>query len=91
MERAFKKIKLEEEVQGNKGPSFLPISEASDWESAIYKEASASFDQLIASYKWKLAGHPVAIKIEEVQEPQEVEETVEVPVEPPAERLKHER
>ena len=33
MERALKRIKLEDEVQGNKGPSFLPISSAADWDS----------------------------------------------------------
>ena len=35
MERALKRIKLEEEVQGNNGPSFLPIFSATDWDSPL--------------------------------------------------------
>ena len=102
MEKAFTKIKLEEEVQGNRGSSFQPISSTAAWDSplsvldqAIFQEASDSFDQLIESYKWKKAGHPVTIKIEEVQEPQEVEvvEVVieEIPEESVADRVKRQR
>jgi len=34
-------------------------------DQAIYQEAKESFQQFLQSYKWRLAGHPVAIKIEE--------------------------
>ena len=98
MEKAFTKIKLEEEVQGNRGSSFQPISSTAAWDSplsvldqAIFQEAYDSFDQLIESYKWKKAGHPVTIKIEEVQEPQEVEVVEEVIEELPEDRVRCEQ
>ena len=88
MERAFGKIKLEEEVQGNRGSSFVPISSGDHWNSpsatepvavtdqAIYQEAEASFQQFLESYRWRLAGHPVAIMIEE-EDPNQAGESPE--------------
>lgn len=75
MERAFEGIKLEEGVQGNRGSSFVPISTVAQWDSlvavtdqAIYQEAATSFQQFLESYMGRLAGYPVAIKIEEAEE-----------------------
>ena len=70
------KIKLEEEVETP--PSLAATSRLPDWVSpdsvtdqAIYREASRLFEQLIESYRYRSAGHPVAIKIEEEQNPKE--------------------
>jgi len=88
MERAFGRIKLEEQDQGNRGSSFVPISTVAQWTSpvavtpvaitdqAIYQEAEASFQQFLDSYRWRLAGHPVAIKIEE-EDPNQAGESPE--------------
>ena len=66
------KIKLEEEVQSPSSlaaTSRLPelVTPESQTDQAIYREALASFEQLIESYRYRSAGHPVAIKIEEVE------------------------
>ena len=98
MERAFGKIKLEEEVQGNKGSSFVPISTAAQWNSpvavtkqSIYQEAEASFQQFLESYRWRLAGHPVPIKIEEADPNQVAPEAVGESQEETAKRERLER
>src|SRR6476620_4600147 len=98
MERAFGKIKLEEEVQGNRGSSFVPISTAAQWDSpvgvtkqAIYQEAEASFQQLLEPYRWRLEGHPVPIKIEEADPNQVAPEAVGESQEETAKRERLER
>ena len=67
------KIKLEEEVES---PSSVVLASglpfwSSGADQAIYREAALSFEQLIESYRYRSAGHPVAIKIEEVEETEE--------------------
>lgn len=70
------KIKLEEEVQTP--PSLAATSRLPDWDSpdsvtdqAIYRETSRSFEQLVESYSYRATGYPVAIKIEEGNNPEE--------------------
>ena len=73
MNSDLQKIKLEEEVQGSTSPtvtSRLPISVTPEsvTDQAVYREALVSFEQLIESYRYRSAGHPVAIKIEETDQ-----------------------
>src|SRR6476620_6618190 len=70
MSSEFQKIKLEEEVQSPSSlaaTSRLPewVTPESQTDQAIYREALVSFEQLIESYRYRSADHPVAIKIEE--------------------------
>ena len=71
MDSEPKKIKLEDQVESLTNISEF-ISGLPGWtihtEETIYRQASQSFEQLIESYRYRLAGHPVAIKIEEGQE-----------------------
>ena len=63
-----KDIKLEEEALRPTNISEF-ISGLPGWtihsEETIYIQASCSFEQLVESYRYRSAGHPVAIKIEE--------------------------
>ena len=70
-------IKLSVEADWSPGGSFTSkrqnlVSPESETEEAIYQRATELFDQFVESYRWRLAGHPVAIKIEEVKEKEEV-------------------
>ena len=73
-----KDIKLEEEGERPTNISEF-ISGLPGWtihsEETIYIEASCSFEQLVESYRYRSAGHPVAIKIEEQNNPKEESET----------------
>lgn len=71
-----KRTKLKEEVQSlfsvaatsGLPVEILPVSES---DQAIYRAGCASFEQLIESYRYRSAGHPVAIKNEEQDNPEE--------------------
>jgi len=68
MNSEHKDIKLEEEALRPTNISEF-ISGLPGWtihsEETIYIQASCSFEQLVESYRYRSAGHPVAIKIEE--------------------------
>ena len=70
------KIKLEREVESPSSPAVTSglsewVSPDSSTDQAIYREAQALWEQFLDSYRYRSAGHPVAIMIEEVNNSEE--------------------